>query len=169
MADRILFVVGASGSGKTAALEHLRSLPDFDGACYFFDEIGVPTEAEIRELDDRGISWQAQATCAWIEKLAGSQDGLAILEGQTTPTCIAAEAERAKLPRWRTVLLDCDAETRGRRLGRRGQPELATPRMDNWAAYLRGQADALQLSVLDTSALTIAEVAGAVRRLAEQL
>ena len=33
----------------------------------------------------------------------------------------------------------------------RGQPELANPRMDCWAAYLRGQADALKLSIIDTS------------------
>jgi len=33
----------------------------------------------------------------------------------------------------------------------RGQPELANPRMDCWAAYLRGQADALSLSIIDTS------------------
>ena len=30
-------------------------------------------------------------------------------------------------------------------------PELANPRMDCWAAYLRGQADALNLSIIDTS------------------
>jgi hypothetical protein len=33
----------------------------------------------------------------------------------------------------------------------RGQPELANPQMDCWAAYLRGQADALSLSIIDTS------------------
>jgi hypothetical protein len=31
--------------------------------------------------------------------------------------------------------------------------------MDNWAAYLRGQADALKLTVIDTSVLTVAEAA----------
>jgi hypothetical protein len=29
--------------------------------------------------------------------------------------------------------------------------------MDNWAAYLRGQADALGLPIVDTTELTIAE------------
>ena len=33
----------------------------------------------------------------------------------------------------------------------RRQPELANPQMDCWAAYLRGQADALNLSIIDTS------------------
>jgi hypothetical protein len=31
--------------------------------------------------------------------------------------------------------------------------------MDSWAAYLRGQADALNLAVIDTSLLTVAEAA----------
>jgi hypothetical protein len=69
VAGRVLFLVGASGVGKTAALLHLRSLPDFAGACYFFDHIGVPSPDEILELDRQGVSWQAQATRAWIEKL----------------------------------------------------------------------------------------------------
>jgi hypothetical protein len=31
--------------------------------------------------------------------------------------------------------------------------------MDHWAAYLRGQADALDLAVIDTSLLTVSEAA----------
>ena len=45
------------------------------------------------------------------------------------------------------------------RLAQRGQPELANLRMDNWAAYLRGQADALGLRVIDTDALAVEVVA----------
>ena len=48
--------------------------------------------------------------------------------------------------------MDCDYAERNARLrGPRGQPELATAQMDGWAAYLRGQADALGLPVIDTS------------------
>jgi hypothetical protein len=50
------------------------------------------------------------------------------------------------------VLVDCDPSKRNERLHMdRGQPELANPQMDCWAAYLRGQADALKLSIIDTS------------------
>ena len=44
----------------------------------------------------------------------------------------------------------------------RGHPEPAAARTDAWAAYLRGQADALDLPVIDTSELTVAETADAV-------
>ncbi|HEX6733045.1 MAG TPA: hypothetical protein VF074_23690, partial [Pyrinomonadaceae bacterium] len=50
------------------------------------------------------------------------------------------------------VLVDCDPLKRNERLHMdRSQPELANPQMDCWAAHLRGQADALNLSIIDTS------------------
>jgi hypothetical protein len=52
------------------------------------------------------------------------------------------------------LLVDCSHDVREARLRAWGQPELATPQMAAWAAYLRGQADALELPVLDTSELT---------------
>jgi len=68
------------------------------------------------------------------------------------------------------VLFDCSAEVRTARLcGTRGQPELATPRMDSWAAYLRGQADALGLPIVDTTKLTIEEAAQQLQELVRRL
>jgi hypothetical protein len=67
------------------------------------------------------------------------------------------------------LLLDCDSSIRRRRLTERGQLDLATARMENWAAYLRGQADALGLPVLDTSKLCLEEVALRLRQLADAL
>lgn len=50
------------------------------------------------------------------------------------------------------VLVDCEPVKRNERLRvERGQPELCNPQMDCWAAYLRGQADALNLSIINTS------------------
>jgi hypothetical protein len=43
----------------------------------------------------------------------------------------------------------------------RAQPELANDRMDAWAAYLRSQAKARGLRVLDTSAISVEAVADA--------
>jgi hypothetical protein len=60
------------------------------------------------------------------------------------------------------VLLQCAPAVRHARLaGPRGQPELSTPRMDCWAAYLRGQADALDLPVIDTTNVAIDAVVDA--------
>jgi len=60
------------------------------------------------------------------------------------------------------VLLQCAPAVRQARLaGPRGQPELSSPRMDCWAAYLRGQADALNLPVIDTTDISIDAAADA--------
>ena len=51
----------------------------------------------------------------------------------------------------------------------RGQPDLASEGMFRWAAYLKGQADALNLPVLDTSVQSPDAVANEIARHAEAL
>lgn len=158
----IVVVTGASGSGKTAAVTALeaRALPGV--RCFYFDSIGVPT-LEAMERDHGGPErWQATATNEWLARLAALEGDvrIAVLDGQTRPSTVFAAAAADRSWDLHVVLFDCSPEVREARLrGPRGQPELATARMDNWAAYLRGQADALGLPIVDTTALTIAEAA----------
>jgi hypothetical protein len=111
-----------------------------------------------------GDAWQADATRRWLERLSASAEPgvVSVLEGQTRPSFVRAGSDGSL--ELRMVLLQCNAEVRAERLCLRGQPELANARMDSWAAYLRGQADALGLPVIDTSELTPDEVADALER-----
>jgi hypothetical protein len=59
------------------------------------------------------------------------------------------------------VLIECTRAARAARLAARGQIELASDDMHAWAAYLRGQADALGLPVIDTTALNIEQATDA--------
>jgi hypothetical protein len=64
------------------------------------------------------------------------------------------------------ILVDCDDAARARRLQTiRGQPELVTPTMMNWAAFLRQEAREAGYERLDTSTLSldasVAHVCGA--------
>ena len=152
----IVVVTGASGAGKTTAVHALdaRTVPGLQ--CFFFDSIGVPTLDEMRRDYGGGEQWQAWATEQWLRDLDRLDPAIrvAVLDGQTRPSYIAAAATALRR-RVHTVLLDCDRTERERRLiTSRRQPELATTDMAAWAAYLRGQADALGLPVLDTSRLT---------------
>jgi hypothetical protein len=53
-------------------------------------------------------------------------------------------------------LVDCDDITRVRRLtGTRGQPELASPTILNWAAFLRQEARQAKCERLDTSSISL--------------
>ena len=81
---------------------------------------------------------------------------LAVLDTQIRPHRAMEVLSEAAIDYTQIVLVDCDPLKRNERLHiERGQPELANPQMDCWAAYLRGQADALKLSIIDTSDDTI--------------
>ena len=151
----ILVVTGASGAGKTTLVRGLeaRSLPGI--SCHYFDSIGVPSP-EVMERDfGGGTAWQEATTRIWIERLSLRPDRVAVLDGQTRPSAVRAAFRLADVRRGAIVLIDCGQEERNRRLHvDREQPELASAQMDVWAAYLKGQADALDLPVIDTSSLS---------------
>ena len=139
-----------------------RALPGV--GCYYFDSVGVPSPEEMcRDFGTPG-QWQALTTQRWLDRFAANSDGVdvCVLDGQTRPSFVLHAAERAGLALVRILLLDCASAVRHARLaGPRRQPELANTRMDGWAAYLRGQADALSLPVVDTTSITIAGAADA--------
>lgn len=157
----ILVVTGASGVGKTAAVRALDELGLPGVRCFYFDSIGVPTLEAMHHEHGGAEQWQARATQQWLSKLdqLAPTVRVAVLDGQTRHSYIAAAA-KTLVRSVHTVLLDCERRERERRLQvGRGQPELITNEMNAWAAYLRGQADALQLRVIDTSQLAPASVA----------
>jgi hypothetical protein len=137
-----------------------RALPGV--RCFFFDSIGVPTVDVMEREYGGGERWQASVTADWIVRLSKLPQNVrvAVLDAQTRPSFVFDAARQAAAGDVHVVLLDCSPEVRAARLrGPRQQPELADARMDQWAAYLRGQADALQLPVVDTSPLTVPEAA----------
>lgn len=162
MTPAILVITGASGSGKTAAVSALaaRALPGV--RCYYFDSVGVPSPEEMDRDFGGGEQWQAIKTQEWLDRLAADPDGaeVYVLDGQTRPTFVTRAAEQSGIDGVRIVLMDCEPSVRNRRLIElRGQSELANSQMDCWAAYLRGQADALDLPVIDTTDRDIGAVA----------
>jgi len=157
-------VTGASGVGKTTLVHALeeRRLPGV--RCYYFDSVGVPEPEEMRAKFGSGEAWQAATTERWIAHLVQNPDGaqVMVLDGQIRPSEVVAAFGRHSVTRGKILLIDCRHEVREARLtGPRGQPDLASPRMAAWAAYLRGQADALALPILDTSELSVADAAEA--------
>lgn len=158
----LLFVTGASGAGKTTAVQALEARRLAGTHCYYFDSIGVPSPAEMIRDYGSGEAWQAAATLQWVERLVAEPAEVTVLDGQARPSVIRAALDRVGRPPAQIVLLDCSPEERARRLaGPRGQAELASTQMSMWAAYLRGQADALGLPVVDTTDQPIEAVVAA--------
>jgi RNase adaptor protein for sRNA GlmZ degradation len=171
-ARHILVVTGPSGAGKTCAVRALEARGLEGVRCFYFDSIGVPS-AEIMDRDfGGGEEWQAHATARWLAQLGAlsSDVRVAVLEGQTRPSFVFDAADCAPTSRLQVALLDCSPEARADRLrGARGQPELASNRMTSWAPYLRGQADEGHLPIIDTTNLTVDEVADEVEALLRTL
>ena len=143
-------MTGASGAGKTTLTIKLNELAIPGVTAINCDRVKVEVDDETAGSTDR----QANILRYWISHLSQLETGieLAVLDTQIRPHLALEVLSQAAIDYAQIVLVDCDPVKRNERLHMgRGQPELANTRMDCWAAYLRGQADALKLSIIDTS------------------
>lgn len=145
----ILVLTGASGAGKTTLTLNLNELaiPGVKG--FNCDRVKIESDETTGSADR-----QADILRYWISQLSRPEIGieLAVLDTQIRPHKALEVLNEAEINYAQIVLVDCAPVKRNERLQtHRAQPELANPRMDCWAAYLRGQADALKLSIIDTS------------------
>ena len=143
----LYFLTGSLASGKTTLLrrvvaEHWPGL--WTG---HVDAAGAP---------GRGIEWVTLAASP-----PRNSPPLLVVDGQERPHFMLEAVQRAKLRHFQVVLIDCGHEERRRRLlEERRQPEFDTRDTYAWAAYLRGQADALGLEVIDTTGKSLVDCAG---------
>jgi hypothetical protein len=190
----LFLLVGASGSGKTAVLERLRTAPPTNLALHDFDEIGVPEGATP--------SWRQGANEAWLRRILESdEDRDVLLAGQTPLGELLATPSAVHLDAIACCLLDCRDQTRVDRLAlRKRWSEEETSWHLPWAAWLREHARDPQwrqhvirhayapaemrwerwsgwrkgdprwhCEIIDTSELTVAESAQAVKGWIEEL
>src|SRR5262245_48677681 len=163
----ILILTGASGSGKTTLTLGLQELSIPGVECINCDRVKIDFPNGTSPSDQ-----QAAILRYWISQLSLDEGGpeLAVLDTQIRPHCAQEVLSEFGIQFGQIVLVDCDPQERNQRLhGPRGQPELASPQMDCWAAYLRGQADALNLPIIDTSSSSIIESLGFLAELSRKL
>jgi dephospho-CoA kinase len=166
----ILFLTGASGVGKTSVVATLQA-GDPASVYRHFDSIGVPDHDTMVRQYGSGERWQSEMTRRWVAKIMGeySSRPLVVLEGQARPSFVQAALTEYRVSRSAVVLIDCDDEERERRLLKRGQPELANESMRSWATFLRRDARTRGLVRIDSTKMSVADVATAVRDLAQRL
>jgi len=164
----ILVLTGASGAGKTTLLRALEAMEIPGVACFPCDSVYSDLPDDVRA---DGEAAQDAILEHWAKR-ALEESGLkvAVLDTQIRPQKALALLRRLVIRVHRVVLVECEqAEREARLCGPRAQPELAQPQMEHWAAYLRGQADALGLDRIDTTREPILASAARLRGIVESL
>ncbi|NTH64442.1 AAA family ATPase [Agrobacterium rhizogenes] len=163
----LVILTGASGAGKTTIAEAIDRghSPEID--VYYKDRIGVPSVQEMVGRFGSVEGWQRAATFEWTARLSPllAQGRRVLFEGQSRLSFLAEATEHAGIEAYSCILVDCDDDTRIKRLSiDRGQPDLANPEMMNWARFLRDEASAYGCEILDTSNLTLEQAVERVLR-----
>ena len=154
----VVVLIGASGSGKTTIARAVATRAGVAAKVFHFDSIGVPSLEEMVRGYGSAEAWQRVKTNDWMLKLAlEAEASVSVLfEGQTRFSFLAEGAVAAGGLAYVPILVDCDDDTRCRRLRfERKQSELASVEMLNWAQYLRRQARRGGHQILDTTALSL--------------
>jgi dephospho-CoA kinase len=162
---RLYFLIGASGVGKTSAMNILaKRRPDI--ILRHFDPVGGAPVEEMINKNVSGEEWQRQMTIEWVKRIkAESLDHApAILDGQTRQSFIEEACRLEGLSDYKIVLFHCADDVRDARVIARGHPELANSKMANWAKHLRRWALNRGDVVIDTTTLTMEEAADELQR-----
>lgn len=124
---KLYFIGGASGSGKTAVMSHLKELLGDNIILYDFDDIGVPEDADKK--------WRQESTEKWLQKLLkGGKD--AFLLGQIVLGEILACPSAKGIDKVNFCFLDVSDFERIGRLKKRNTYGV-DQNMLNWSSWLR--------------------------------
>ncbi len=158
--NKIIFITGASGSGKTTIVKELQRATLSNLQFCYFDSVGIPSPESMLKEFGSAEEWQRQTTIKWVKEIKAKYlaTSSVVFDGQMRLAFVLEACKSNHVDLYDIVLLDCSDEERNKRLVSRGQAELATGDMANWAAYLRNEAmKAGHIEVLDTTRLEIDE------------
>lgn len=157
--NKIFFVIGASGSGKTTVINALDKAGLSDFKTVYFDSIGVPSLEEMSAKYNGPEGWQRIKTAEWVKTIKETliSDTHVILDGQTRPIFIEETCIENEIIAYEVVLFDCSDEERAKRLVARGHSELANAQMMDWARYLRQESQKRSYQIINNTDYTSAE------------
>jgi dephospho-CoA kinase len=145
---KILFIIGASGAGKTtvARLVEKAHIPNL--VVYYADAVKVPllTGSAPEEMQKESTLW-------WVKDVRDTHlnNHNILLDIQSRPQFIQEACSLFGITDYEVILFDCSDEERKRRLIERKQPELANDDMANWARYLRKVSVESGYQIVDTT------------------
>jgi adenylate kinase family enzyme len=155
--NKIYFITGASGAGKTTTAKNLENSKLLDASFYYFDRSHkIPTREEMEKEFGSQENWQLKTTSTWVNEIKNEilSEKSAILDRQTRLSYIKKVCEEDKIDNYEIILFDCEDSVREERLIKRGHPELANSDMRNWAKSLRNEALEYGAKIIDTTNVT---------------
>jgi len=149
---KLIILTGASGSGKSSIARAISKRSE-NITCLSFDSIGVPPAEEMIAQYGSGEAWQKAMTQEWLKRIKEKyqSDKFVLFEGQSRISFIQSALKVNGIDGATVVLVDCNDEVRKRRLDDlRKQPDLANSQMMKWAQFLRDEAHAAKIKILET-------------------
>lgn len=153
--NKVYFIIGASGSGKTTILHLFHQNTPHDLTLLHFDSIGVPSFALMEKEYGSIEEWQRMKTIDWMKKIKTEHlsSSSVLFDAQIRPSYIEESCNLLEIS-FEIVLFDCSDEERKKRLFSREQPELAGENMMQWAAFLRKESQTNHYKIIDNSHMT---------------
>ena len=156
---KLIFILGASGSGKTINVKNIETkYPDKYHFAYF-DQPKVPSVEEVLEKHGGWENWGIKRTNEWIKKIKENyiENRVTIFDVHTKPENIENACKNFGITNYIVILLDCSDDERKKRLIDRGQPNLINDSLLTWAQFLRDEAKKKDYTIINNTELTIEE------------
>lgn len=168
---KLIFVLGASGSGKTSNVKNIESKNQDKYHFAYFDQLGVPSEKEVIEKHGGWEQWGLQRLNDLVMKIKEDyiENRVTIFDVQNKPENIESACKEFGISDYTVILLDCSNEERKHRLIQRNQPHLITDSLLTWAQFLRDEAIRRGYVVIDNTKLTVEEGFKKVEKKVEEL
>lgn len=156
---KIIFILGASGSGKTTNVKNIEN--KYGDKYYFayFDQPKVPSVEEVQEKYGGWENWGIERTNEWIKKIKEDylENRITIFDVHTKPENFENACNNFGITDYVVILLDCSDDERKKRLTERGQPHLINDSLLEWAQFLRNEAKNKNYIIIDNTEFSIEE------------
>jgi hypothetical protein len=156
---KLIFILGASGSGKTTNVKNIETKHPDKYHFAYFDQPKVPSVEEVQEKYGGWENWGIERTNDWVKKIRESyiENKVTIFDVHTKPENIENACRDFGITNYIVILLDCSDDERKKRLTERGQPHLINDSLFEWAQFLRKEAENKNYIVIENTGLTVEE------------
>lgn len=163
--NKLYFLIGASGVGKTTASSLLENKIKDIKFIYPDKEMIIPTKEEMIELFGGVENWQKHQTVERVKRIKDEflSHQSVLIDTQSRFEFIKNACKENKIDNFQVILFDCEDSTRNERINKRGQPHLINQDMNNWAKFLRKDCKDNNCIIIDTTNLEINEMVDALK------